>query len=355
VVVCFAAASCGGGAGNGDSATPTGEAELSSEQDTTSVTTSPTDTTSPADAADTVDTVGESTTTASEPTTTTSAPPPRLAPSAPGDSGTHVAELQQALAELGLTGGEDLSEGSYDSSTATAVENFQRLADLAPTGEADAETTAALEDYDYTGPFLARGDEGDAVELLQTRLASGPFDPGAIDGKFGVRTQQAVWALEKLAGVPVDGEWGPFDDKAWRLLQRGDIGQPEKTHDVRWVEVDLSEQLVKVFDPGIDTAVLISHASSGSGVPWANETASGNSVTPLGDYHITRRIAGWRVSSLNIGSLYNPLYFNGGIAFHGATSVPLQPASHGCVRVPMHIAEYLPAELPNDTPVSVVA
>ena len=107
--------------------------------------------------------------------------------------------------------------------------------------------------------------------------------------------------------------------------------------------------------PGSATPVLISHASSGSGIPWENEEHSGSSVTPLGDFHINRRISGWRESSLNIGRLYNPLYFNGGIALHGATSVPNHPASHGCIRLPMHVAEYLPGELPNGTPVHVLA
>jgi lipoprotein-anchoring transpeptidase ErfK/SrfK len=125
-------------------------------------------------------------------------------------------------------------------------------------------------------------------------------------------------------------------------------------NDQRWVEVDLSEQLVKVYDPGERTPTLISHASSGSGIPWSNEDHSGSSVTPRGDFHIDRRIDGWRESSLGIGRLYKPLYFRGGIALHGSQSVPLYPASHGCVRLPMHIADYLPGELPNGTPVHVL-
>ena len=30
-------------------------------------------------------------------------------------------------------------------------------------------------------------------------------------------------------------------------------------------------------------------------------------------------------------------YFNGGIAFHGYPDVPVYPASHGCVRVPVEV------------------
>ena len=41
-----------------------------------------------------------------------------------------------------------------------------------------------------------------------------------------------------------------------------------------------------------------------------------------------------------LGGMWNPVYFNFGIAVHGAENVPLEPASHGCVRIPMHISEY---------------
>jgi hypothetical protein len=44
-----------------------------------------------------------------------------------------------------------------------------------------------------------------------------------------------------------------------------------------------------------------------------------------------------------LGSLYNPVYFNYNIAVHGAILVPLKPASHGCVRIPMSVARYFPA------------
>ena len=37
--------------------------------------------------------------------------------------------------------------------------------------------------------------------------------------------------------------------------------------------------------------------------------------------------------------MLNPVYFNYGIAVHGATNVPLQPASHGCIRIPNDVSE----------------
>ena len=47
------------------------------------------------------------------------------------------------------------------------------------------------------------------------------------------------------------------------------------------------------------------------------------------------------------------MYFNGGIAVHGASSVPNSPASHGCVRIPMHVAEYFQGLVANGEPISV--
>jgi peptidoglycan hydrolase-like protein with peptidoglycan-binding domain len=277
---------------------------------------------------------------------------PRLVAVGPDDRGAAVERLQRRLARFGFAPG--AVDGAYGPRTGAAVEAFQMLAGLKQTGRADAKTVAALADYESDVKVLRAGDTGRAVKQLQRRLADGPLDPGPIDGAYGGKTVEAVWALEKLAGVPVDGDWGPLDEHALSLLEAGKIGRPKRSHDKRWVEFDLSQQVMKVYNPGSSTPMLVSHGSSGSGIPWQNEEHSGNSVTPPGDFVISRRIAGWRESSLDIGRLYNPLYFNGGIAFHGALSVPLYPASHGCVRLPMHIAEYLPSKLPNGTPVHVL-
>jgi len=108
-------------------------------------------------------------------------------------------------------------------------------------------------------------------------------------------------------------------------------------------EVDLTRQVMMVFRDG--APVLITHVSTGSQIPYCEDTDQGrncgNAVTPEGTYKFGRRVAGWREAPL--GKLYNPVYFNGGIAVHGANSVPGHPASHGCVRIPMSIAEYFPS------------
>ena len=115
--------------------------------------------------------------------------------------------------------------------------------------------------------------------------------------------------------------------------------------------MNLAKQLLVLYVNG--QVKLISHTSSGSGIAYC-ETATwqgkvqrfcGDARTPTGDYKTTWRRDGWHKSYL--GQLYNPIFFNGGIAFHGALSVPLTPASHGCVRLPMQVAEVLPGLVGN--------
>ena len=105
------------------------------------------------------------------------------------------------------------------------------------------------------------------------------------------------------------------------------------------VEVYLPSQTAVVFQDG--KARLITHISSGTGKEWCEEGYCSVAITPGGVYEFGRRVDGWDDSVL--GQLYNPVYFNYGVAIHGAYNVPLYPASHSCVRIPMHIAKYFPS------------
>src|SRR5436190_23669317 len=62
--------------------------------------------------------------------------------------------------------------------------------------------------------------------------------------------------------------------------------------------------------------------------------------TPSGRFTYYWRFDGMQQGDL--GTLYNPVYFNAGIAVHGADHVSLVPQSFGCANIPMHIAEYFP-------------
>lgn len=188
---------------------------------------------------------------------------------------------------------------------------------------------------------VAAGSRGDEVAYVQQRLKDLGFDPGPVDGQFGTATTMAVWAYQKLLGLTGDAVDGRVTPELWSQMQDPLAVAPKdgrsatSTH----VEIDLVRQLAIVWN-GTSPA-LITHISSGSNRDWCENGWCGVAITPPGAYSFTRRISGWRQSEL--GLLYNPVYFNGGVAVHGAENVPLYPASHGCIRIPMHVAEYFPS------------
>ncbi|MEU9885568.1 L,D-transpeptidase family protein [Sphaerisporangium sp. NPDC051011] len=210
-------------------------------------------------------------------------------------------------------------------------------------------------------PFVAPhvslkiGAKGAAVKQLQTRLLELGYAPGKIDSRYGGTTQTAVWAFQKVQGL---SPTSTVSARTWRALENPKApqvlvpnGKPDR------VEVNLTKQIAVLYRAG--QVKLITHISSGSGIPYC-ETATwqgkvqrfcGDARTPTGDFKTTWRRSGWHRSYL--GQLYNPIFFNGGIALHGALSVPLAPASHGCVRLPMHVAEALPSLLGTGVPVHV--
>jgi N-acetylmuramoyl-L-alanine amidase len=115
------------------------------------------------------------------------------------------------------------------------------------------------------------------------------------------------------------------------------------------LEIDISEQvLLEVVDGEV---VSSSHVSTGNGEGYWYEGEWWLADTPRGWFQIYAKDAGWQEGSL--GWLYNPMYFVGGFAIHGSTSVPYYPASHGCVRVTLADADYFFDNVPIGTWVHV--
>ena len=196
--------------------------------------------------------------------------------------------------------------------------------------------------------LLKLGSSGTAVSALQQRLKNLAYDPGPINGSFGAATQFAIFAFQKVQGMKPDGVAGPAVMGALNnpagppVLAAGAGGNR--------VEVDLGRQLLMTYRNG--ALVLISHISSGSGKYYSENGHSGTAITPRGTFSILWSRSGWETAPL--GKLYNPQYFTtAGHAIHGAVSVPLYPASHGCVRIPMHTAGWFPTLVSKGTPVIV--
>ncbi|MEP6704863.1 MAG: L,D-transpeptidase, partial [Acidobacteriota bacterium] len=96
-------------------------------------------------------------------------------------------------------------------------------------------------------------------------------------------------------------------------------------------EIDIRRQVILlVNDEGTVTNVLAT--STGNGERYFSEGKWQTAYTPRGSFKIQRQIRGFRKAAL--GTIYNPSYFNGGIAIHGSNSIPVKAASHGCARIP---------------------
>ncbi|HVF74549.1 MAG TPA: L,D-transpeptidase family protein [Acidimicrobiales bacterium] len=176
---------------------------------------------------------------------------------------------------------------------------------------------------------LGKGSKGEDVKRLEERLATLKYDTGKIDGTFDATTAFAVMAFQKVHGLPRTGR---ATDDVVKALQTAGAPEPMMpTGGANRVEVDLKRQVLFLYQGGALLRIL--PVSTGNGKRYCVDGDCATAVTPGGSFRVTRKIKGLRVSRL--GKLYNPLYFNGGIAIHGAPSVPAGPASHGCVRIPM--------------------
>ncbi|GAA3350194.1 L,D-transpeptidase family protein [Amorphoplanes nipponensis] len=194
---------------------------------------------------------------------------------------------------------------------------------------------------------LKAGAKGPEVVALQERLTELGYWNGKADGTFGGRTTQAVYALQKAAGLGRDGVVGPKTEKA---LARG-VRPEARSTSGRVVEISLKRQLLMLVDGGRVSQVF--NTSTGSMERYEQKGRTYLADTPSGKFRVSRQIDGWRHAPL--GLLWRPKYFNGGIAVHGATSVPPYPASHGCARLSIAAMNHLwtSGELPIGTRVWV--
>ena len=175
-------------------------------------------------------------------------------------------------------------------------------------------------------PGLQLGDSGISVRRLQERLSELGYWLGPPNGVFGDSTQQAVWALQKAAGLSRDGVVGT---RTVFALASGVVPKPRPAAG-NLIEVDLEDDLVMVLQGGKLAYTL--NTSTGGGYTYTDKTGTSVAITPKGVFHIFGVINGLDVDSL--GTLWRPRFFTeGGIAIHGDTYVPPIPVSHGCVRV----------------------
>lgn len=148
-----------------------------------------------------------------------------------------------------------------------------------------------------------------------------------VDGKSDDSTRQGIIAFQKVEGLK---RTGVLDDKvlmAIRLATKPVAKHSGSAH----VEIDLTRQVILLVDDAGEVRSVLS-TSTGNGERYFSEGKWQKAHTPTGTFKIQRQIKGVRKAPL--GTIYNPSYFNGGIAIHGSNSIPVTAASHGCARIP---------------------
>jgi peptidoglycan hydrolase-like protein with peptidoglycan-binding domain len=178
--------------------------------------------------------------------------------------------------------------------------------------------------------------KGVLVWYLEYQLTALKYCPGTIDGVYDNHTRDAVMAFQKVERLKRNGV---ANDAVWGLLPLAKTPTPKLTDVGTRVEVDLTRQvLLMITDNQVWKIVHVS---------------TGRLGTRTGHFSIQNKYKG-RVACVTLdGEMYFPSYVVSRTAIHGYKSVPSYPASHGCIRVPMWMAEQLWYETPKGMTVDI--
>jgi hypothetical protein len=182
----------------------------------------------------------------------------------------------------------------------------------------------------------------------QQRLAELGYWISGTSGKWSEASRQGLVAFQKVEGRPRTGKLTVAELQALRGASRPLPREKGFAH----IEVDLQRQVLFVVDAD-GTVSKTLPVSSGNGKMFEIEGDTLPAVTPPGRFRVYAKLPGWRKSPL--GLLYYPNYILGGIAIHGNPAVPVQPASHGCIRIPMFASKEFSDMTPIGTQVIVYA
>ncbi|MFI2487994.1 L,D-transpeptidase family protein [Promicromonospora kroppenstedtii] len=197
--------------------------------------------------------------------------------------------------------------------------------------------------------YIEYGESSARVGKLQQRLQDLGYFVTSVDKAYGGETQQAVFALQKAGGLYRDGVVG---DATQAAADKGVVPKAQ-TSSGKVLEIDIDRQLVLAVENG--KVVKVINASSGNGETYQAKGNTYTAYTPRGSFAVYREVNRMYASGLELGDMWRPKFFTGGIAVHGSASVPAFPASHGCVRVSNSAMDWIwdTWGAPSGTPVVV--
>jgi len=194
---------------------------------------------------------------------------------------------------------------------------------LAPSGSASAQ-----ENQNLPRPKAQIALTAEEIRDAEQHLSNLGYWTGPIDGALDEGSRHALIAFQKVEVRQRTGKLTLEELRALRTAKHPPARESGYAH----IEIDLTRQVLFSVDVSGSVSNILP-VSTGTGKLFTSEGKTRRAVTPTGRFTITHKIAGWRKSPL--GLLYYPNYIVGGIAIHGNPSVPVYPASHGCIRIPM--------------------
>ena len=153
-------------------------------------------------------------------------------------------------------------------------------------------------------------------------------------GSFDARTARAVLAFRKMTGMARTSEASIGVMR--RIAQGKGSFKIRKPDHGRHVEADLTRQVLALIEGGKVRRIY----PISSGAP--------STPTVLGSFRVYSKTAG-----TNAKGMVDSAYFIRGYATHGYRSVPIYPASHGCLRLPIPDARAVFNWMRIGTPVDV--
>lgn len=202
--------------------------------------------------------------------------------------------------------------------------------------------------YIPTTATLTLGSRGPAVRALQQRLNYLHYYNGKPSGYFGWPTMEAVWAFKEVqSGNSIPKNPDVVAAPMQRQLMHPKLPKVLEPH-ATWSRIEVNKATgVLVLYRGRRHIELISHVSTAAhcrpdGCNW---------ITPNGTYRAWNYggYCAWDVTYQTC--MYYAVFFRGllyaihGMAYPTTTfeydGVPLNAASHGCVRIPMDVAAIL--------------
>jgi hypothetical protein len=170
---------------------------------------------------------------------------------------------------------------------------------------------------------VAVGTKGTYAHIVLQRLAALHFRVPGMAWSISTEAGDSIVAFQKAYGLP---RTYVFDGDDWRKLDTARLIKVRHTSPATHIEIDKTRQILMIVKAGKPYGIIA--VSTG---------ATGN--TPVGRFHIL-----WKAPStstwLGSATLWRTMDFYRNFAMHGYPEVPPYPASHGCVREPVWVADW---------------